>query len=67
MSADVRGEVGKDGNVLVIRKVHVTYRLKADAEHHEAVHRVHEAHADFCPVYRTLKPAFEITTEVVLV
>jgi len=52
--------------VLVIRRVHVTYRLKAGEECREAVERVHEMHADFCPVYRTLKNSIEITTEYVL-
>lgn len=45
----------------------MTYRLKADDEHLETIERVHEMHADFCPVYRTLKPAFEITTSYELV
>ena len=63
----MRGEVGKDDGVLVIRRVHVTYRLKADAEHADTIERVHEMHADFCPVYRTLKPAIEITTSYELV
>lgn len=62
----MRGEVGKDDGVLVIRRVHVTYHLKAGEEHRETVERVHGFHADRCPVYRTLKNAFEITTEYVL-
>lgn len=48
--------------MLVIRRVHVTYRLKAAAEHADTIERVHAMHADYCPVYRSLKPAFEITT-----
>ncbi len=62
----MRGEVGKDDGVLVIRRVHVTYRLKAGEEHRETVERVHEMHADRCPVYRTLKNSIDITTEFVL-
>lgn len=60
----MRGEVGKEDGVLVIRRVHVTYRLEAAEEHTETIERVHEMHADYCPVYRTLKPAFEITTSL---
>lgn len=63
----MRGEIGKDEGVLVIQRVHVTYKLRAGEEHRETVERVHEMHADFCPVYRTLKPAFEITTSYELV
>lgn len=62
MSADVRGEVGKDDGVLVIRRIHVTYRLVAGEEHRETVDRVHGFHHGFCPVYRTLASAIEITT-----
>ncbi|HCK60467.1 MAG TPA: hypothetical protein DHW11_04525 [Gemmatimonadetes bacterium] len=63
---DVRGEVGKEDGVLIIRKVHVTYRVRAREEHRETVDRVHAMHADRCPVYRTLKDAIDITTEYVL-
>ena len=59
----MRGEVGKEDGVLVIRRVHVTYRLKAGEEHRETVERVHGFHADRCPVYKTLKDAIEITTD----
>lgn len=59
----MRGEVGKDDGVLVIRSVHVTYRLKAGEEHRETVERVHGFHAAKCPVYKTLKDAIEITTD----
>ena len=59
----MRGEVGKDDGVLVIRRVHVTYQLRAAEEHRDTVERVHGFHADKCPVYRTLKDAIEITTE----
>lgn len=58
--------MGKEDGVLVIRSVHVTYRLKAAEEHRETVERVHGLHADRCPVYKTLKDAIEITTEFVL-
>ncbi len=49
--------------MLVIRRVHVKYRLKSGEENRETIERVHEMHRDYCPVYRTLKSAIEITTE----
>ena len=49
--------------ILVIRRIHVTYQLKAEEEHGDTVQRVHEMHADRCPVYKTLSPAIDITTE----
>lgn len=48
--------------MLVIRRVHVTYRLRTSADNRDTVERVHEMHCDYCPVYRTLKSAIEITT-----
>ena len=47
---------------MVIRRIHVTYKLQADEEHLDAIERVHDFHRDKCPVYRTLKPAIDITT-----
>lgn len=59
------GEVELEGKVLVIRRIHVKLRLKADAAQREAAERVHGFYADSCPVYRTLKSAIAITTELV--
>ena len=53
--------------VLVLRRIHVHYRLRAGTEHHEAVARVHGMHHRFCPVYRSLQPAIAITTSIELV
>ena len=63
----MRGEVEKeDDGVIVVRRIHVTYRLEADDAHRDTVERVHGFHADRCPVYRTLKNSNEITREYVL-
>ena len=53
-----------EDHVLIIRRIHVVLHLKAAAEHKETAERVHGLFADRCPVYRTLKPAIEITTEL---
>jgi len=58
--------VEKEDGVLVIRRIHVTYHLKAAEEHRETVERVHGVHADRCPVYRTLHRCVDITTQYVL-
>ncbi len=52
--------------MIVIRRIHVTYRLKAGEDVRETVERVHGLHANRCPVYRTLKDSMDITTEYVL-
>ncbi len=62
----MKGEVGTDDGVLVIRRIHVTYRLKAGEEQRETIERVHDFHADKCPVYRTLHDSIAITTEYLL-
>ena len=60
------GEVETEDHVLIIRRIHTTLKLKADRSHWETAQRVHGFFADKCPVYRSLKAAIEITTELVL-
>jgi uncharacterized OsmC-like protein len=69
LTADVRGEVEEENKVLIIRRVHVTFHLRASdpAEVREIVDRVHKVYAEGCPVYRSLKPAFQITSSVEVV
>jgi uncharacterized OsmC-like protein len=47
--------------------VHVRLELRAGPEHRETAERVHGIFADACPLYRSLKAAIAITTELVLV
>ena len=55
----------EDG-VLIIRRIHTKLTLKADPAHRETAMRVHGFFADKCPVYRSLKNAIAITTELIL-
>jgi uncharacterized OsmC-like protein len=55
-----------EDNVLVIRRIHVRLKLKAEESHWETAQRVHGFFADRCPVYRTLRPAIAISTELIL-
>jgi uncharacterized OsmC-like protein len=59
------GEVELEDNVLVIRRIHVQLLLRADEAHRETAARVHGIFADKCPVYRSLKAAITMTTELV--
>jgi len=59
------GEVELEENVLVIRRIHVVLKLRASERDRETASRVHGFFADRCPVYRTLKPAIAMTTELV--
>ena len=65
MTADAVGEIETEDKVLVIRRIHVTLRLRALRAQQEAAERVHGFFADRCPVYRTLKRAIAMTTELV--
>ena len=62
--AQATGEIEKEENVLVIKRIHVVMRLKADVASRETAERVHGMFADRCPVYRSLKAAIQITTEL---
>ena len=62
LTSDVVGQVEKEDGVLVIRRIHVTYRLRAEPEHEAAIQRAFEAHPPRCPVYRTLSACIEIRT-----
>ncbi len=53
-----------DGRVLVLRRIHVRLRLRAPAEQRETAERVHGLFAESCPVYRSLRDAIAITTEL---
>jgi len=62
--ADVTGEIEKDDRVLLVKRIHVRYRLKLQPDQREAAERVHAIHADYCPVARTIKGCVAITTEL---
>lgn len=53
--------------MLVIKRVRVTYHLTVPASADRAtIERVHGMHARFCPVYRSVHPQIECTTELVI-
>ena len=60
------GEIEKDGKVLVVKRIHVTYTLRgvASDDDREKVDRVLGFHADYCPVARSIRDAIDITTEL---
>ena len=53
--------------MLVLKRIHVRYRLEASEQQRETVERVHEFHARFCPVYRSIEGSIDVTTEFELV
>ena len=62
---EAMGEIELEDNVLVIRRIHVRLTLRAEEAHRETAGRVHGNFADKCPVYRSLKAAIAMTTELI--
>jgi len=60
----VVGQVELEGHVLVIRRIHVRFTLKALRSQKETAERVHGVYADNCPVYRSIKDCIAMTTEL---
>ena len=57
-------ETEEDG-VLVIRRIHVRYRLLVDdASMEDTARRAHDVHHGKCPVYRTVSDSIDISTEL---
>ncbi len=61
---EVTGEIEKDDGVLVIRRIHVVYTLQAPEADREKAERVHAMHKEHCPVYRSIRDAIEVTTDL---
>ena len=53
--------------MLVLKRIHVRYRLEASDGDREMIERVHGFHAKFCPVYRSISAAVDITTSLEIV
>ena len=51
---------------MVVKRIHVEYRLRAGTDDREVVERVHAFHKEKCPVYLSIHRAIEITTDVVM-
>ncbi len=67
MTSEVVGEVEKaEDGVLVLRRIAVTYTLRAGEAEREVAERVHGFHKKSCPVYRSLMGSIDIETELVL-
>ena len=62
LTSRATGYIGKEGAVLVIRAIHVDYRLRLSPAQRAAAERAHRFHADACPVARTLRGCVRITT-----
>jgi len=62
LTAEVTGDVEEEDGVLVIRRIHVSMRLRAPEETRQKVERVHAVYPMNCPLYRTLHNAIQLTS-----
>jgi uncharacterized OsmC-like protein len=59
--------VESEDGVLVLERVRVTYRLRIDPDaDREKIRRAFEHHMPYCPVYRSIGAAVQITTALEL-
>jgi uncharacterized OsmC-like protein len=64
---DAVGEVEVEDGVLVLKRVHVTYRLRvAPGADRERIQRAFDRHMPRCPVYRSIGGAVAITTSLAI-
>jgi len=65
LSSDAEGVVVLEDKVLVIKSIHVRYRLAGVPEDkREAAERSHAFHASRCPVAKSIGGCIAITTEL---
>lgn len=68
LKSETAGEVENEDGVLVIKRIHVVYTLAVDPDaDREAVQRAFDRHMPYCPIYRSIGTAIEITTALELV
>ena len=52
----------------MIKRIHVTYRLRPDPDaDRDKIQRAFDRHMPYCPVYRSIRAAIDVTTSLELV
>jgi uncharacterized OsmC-like protein len=65
LSSEAEGVVVLEDKVLVIKRIHVRYRLEGcPDDKREAAERSHTFHASRCPVAKSIGSCIDITTEL---
>ena len=71
LESDTIGEIEKEGNVLVIKRINITYKLRVDPqlleEKRDAIGRVMRVHPNSCPVYRSISGSIKVSATLDLV
>jgi uncharacterized OsmC-like protein len=67
MVTEAVGDVEDEDGTLVLKRIHVVYRLKLPPEaDRDSVQRAFEHHPGKCPVYRSISGAVDITLDLEL-
>lgn len=65
MRSRATGEIELEDGTLVIKRIHVTYELKADPDaDRDEIDRVLDFHADSCPVAKSISGSIDVSTSV---
>ena len=67
LTSEVTGEAEWEERVLVVKRIHVHYRLAGEDADRELVERVHGFHASKCSMARSVSGAIDVTTSYDLV
>ena len=71
LESDAIGEIEKEGNVLVIKRINITYKLRVDPQllekKRDAIDRVMRVHPNSCPVYRSISGSIDVSATLNLV
>jgi uncharacterized OsmC-like protein len=62
--AEAIGEIEKVDNVLVLKRIHIAYRLILTPDKHEAAKRAYSIHMENCPSARSIGDCVVITTSL---
>jgi hypothetical protein len=64
LTAIARGEVEVDEKVLVLRRIHVDFSLRGAVGQEPEARRAHEYYMPRCPIYRSIRAAIDVTSDL---
>lgn len=68
MTSEAIGEIELEDDVLVIKRIRVSYTLRIDADApRDKIQRAFDTHMPHCPVYRSIRDAIDVSTTLELV
>ena len=62
--SEVTGDVEKEGRVLVVKRIHVAFKLKLPSDFRAVAERVLGVYAEACPLARSVKGCIDISSSL---